>query len=258
MCTMTLAPVGGRSAPGGRAPRRLRIAFNRDESRTRPPARPPELRRCGDRLAMMPVDPVSDGTWIAANDAGLAAALLNVYGAIGGECEASGATQSRGKIIPALMACTTLDEALECAAARLSGDSPYAPFTLVLTDGVRLESRSKAGGNDCCTSAAPITGPHLFTSSGLGDTLVRVPRRELFERMFAASAGVASAQDAYHRHRWPEHPELSVCMARREARTVSYTVLEMDVDTASLTYYAAPPNEPCDPVHLTLHLDRPA
>lgn len=253
MCTMTLAPL-----KGPRAASRLRIAFNRDESRVRPAARPPELRRCGGRLAMMPVDPVSNGTWIAANDAGLVAALLNVYGAGAAGRESPSTTRSRGEIIPTLMQCATIDAALEWTTAYLHDDSPYAPFTLVLTDGRRLESRSKFGDGDRSTSASPIARAQMFTSSGLGDALVRAPRQRLFDEMFATPADVAATQDAYHRCQWPDHPELSVCMARDDARTVSFTVLELDADTATMTYHAGPPNEPSDLIRLTLHLDRPA
>ena len=69
MCTLTILPLGGAST---------RLAFNRDEQRTRPAALPPQVRQFGGRTALMPVDPVSDGTWLAVNDAGLVLALHNV------------------------------------------------------------------------------------------------------------------------------------------------------------------------------------
>ena len=59
--------------------RGVRIVCNRDESRLRPAARPPELRRFGQHQALMPIDPISDGTWIGVSDAPLAAVLMNVY-----------------------------------------------------------------------------------------------------------------------------------------------------------------------------------
>src|SRR5262249_44773985 len=69
MCTLTVLPLEGD---------RTRLAFNRDELRTRPEALPPQWTHHGSRSAVHPIDPVSNGTWIAANDAGLALALLNV------------------------------------------------------------------------------------------------------------------------------------------------------------------------------------
>src|SRR5262249_13957501 len=72
MCTVSIVAL---NEPGNR---RLRLACNRDELRSRPAALPPLVRNCDERQAIMPIDPVSDGTWIAVNDAGIAATLLNV------------------------------------------------------------------------------------------------------------------------------------------------------------------------------------
>src|SRR5206468_9651830 len=87
MCTVTVIRLphdparagGGRSAPGwgGRPRGGIRVASNRDELRSRAPGLAPEVRGFGSRRAMMPIDPVSGGTWIAVNDAGLAMTLLN-------------------------------------------------------------------------------------------------------------------------------------------------------------------------------------
>lgn len=247
MCTMTLLPLPGR----------LRIAFNRDESRKRPPALPPVQRTCGGRQAIMPVDPVSDGTWIAANDAGLVAALLNLYrfDKHGGEPHTG--THSRGGIVPALMECPTVDAAVECILG-LRRSMHFSPFSLVITDGRCLREFKAHGGAVSITPGRPIEHPELFTSSGLGDGLVYPPRRRLFDEVFAHPRDPIAAQDEFHRHAWPGHPELSVCMARRKARTVSLTVVEMRARETSLQYCAAPPNEPVASVELTLRLEAAA
>jgi hypothetical protein len=47
-------------------------------------------------------------------------------------------------------------------------------------------------------------------------------------------------QARFHAHRWPQRPELSVRMARRGARTVSRSVV--DVDPAAIRFeYASLP-----------------
>src|SRR5690348_7977222 len=78
VCTLTIIPLGKRvrSDRGATPVSGIRLACNRDESRLRPPALPPELRQFGNRLAVLPIDPVSDGTWIAASDAGLVFVLM--------------------------------------------------------------------------------------------------------------------------------------------------------------------------------------
>jgi len=91
----------------------------------------------------------------------------------------------------------------------------------------------------------PLDRPVMFTSSGLGDARVEGPRRELFHDWFGDDpAQWPAQQDAFHRHRWPDRPELSVCMSREDARSVSLTVVEVTAAGVSLTYHGAPPDEP--------------
>lgn len=258
MCTMTLLPLkerdAGRAALMPRRDVRLRIGFNRDEARDRPLARPPEMRRCGSRLAIMPIDPVSGGTWIAINDAGLAAGLLNVYPSPGVGREPHFGLRSRGEIVPLAMECTTIEEALDRVIRRVRTETGYPPFCLVLTDGVRFGEYAafgNSGGSDC---VRPIERPRMFTSSGLGDGVVRAPRQQLFDETFAEPRAGETAQDEFHRQQWPDRRELSVCMARPDASTVSYTVVKIGDGEATLTYYSGPPNQVSMPVRLSLHL----
>lgn len=249
---MTLLPLSDERGA------RLRVAFNRDESRKRAAALPPEVRQCGARRAIMPIDPVSDGTWIAVNDAGLAAGLLNLYRFDKFGREPHKGTRSRGEIIPMLMECATIDEAFKRIFTRVHRDTYYSPFSLVLTDGRNCMEYNWHGGSDGVTPNRPVERPRMFTSSGLGDALVHAPRKRLFEEMFAAPADPVATQDAYHRHQWPDRPELSVCMSRREARTVSYAVLELIEGEARMTYHRAPPNEAAVPYCMTLPWGAPA
>lgn len=231
MCTLTLAPLSDR---------RVRVAFNRDEQPTRPPALPPTVRAVGDRRAVFPTDPPSGGTWLAVNDAGLMLAVLNVTPA---NPPAAGGRQSRGTIIPALLNCDTPAEAL----AELEQAFDYrtfAPFRLVVV-GNGLAADVRWDGRQPMVMTRLLGGtPLLFTSSGLGDHLVEGIRRELFDQFFAApAADWAAAQDEYHRHRWPGREHLSVNMKRDTARTVSHAVVTIDDDTAAFAYHPAAPQE---------------
>jgi hypothetical protein len=241
MCTLTAVPL-----PGDR----LRLAFNRDERPTRPPALPPAVRAFGDRRAVLPIDPQSGGTWLGVNDAGLALAVLNVTPespppAVGGLC-------SRGTIIPALLGRATPADAL----AELDRTFDYAdlaPFRLaVVGRGVVAEVRWD-GREPMVTTRLLGGGPLLFTSSGLGDHLVEGVRRELFDDLFAGpSDGWAAAQDEFHRHRWPGREHLSVNMARATARTVSFAVVELAATAATIAYHPAAPHEPGEPTAVRL------
>jgi hypothetical protein len=215
MCTLSLISNG----------EVLRLAMNRDELLTRPPALPPRLVRVGDRSAIMPIDPQSGGTWIAVNDAGLALTVLNVNPAP--PPAACGFAHSRGEIIQRLLHCDNLQHAWSLA-EQIDRDS-FPPFRLVIADTAQCVVLSPDDTDVFDVADLPL----MFTSSGLGDALVEPPRRRLF---LDALPRTPAAQDEFHRHRWPDRPELSVCMSRAGAATVSYTVIEIDAARVSLKY----------------------
>lgn len=230
MCTLTVIPAG----PDG-----FRLAFNRDESRTRAAALPPEPRRFGRRHAMMPIDPASGGTWIAVNDAGLVLALLNVSLP---NREVNRARRSRGGIIPDLLHHASLGDVAKQVES-LAFDQ-FPPFRLVAIHDLQLSDWKSDGSRLTASGGQPIARPLLFTSSGLGDHLVEQPRRELFERMFERDDDWEQRQDQFHRHSWPDRPHLSVCMRRSDACTVSHTLIERDPRGAWMSYYPGAPDEP--------------
>jgi hypothetical protein len=241
MCTLTVV-----SLPGDR----VRLAFNRDEQRTRAPGLPPARRRFGAREAVLPTDPASGGTWLAVNDAGLALAVLNATPPDAGR----GVPQrSRGEIIPDLLECPSPAAALgELERAIRYPD--FAPFRLVLV-GSGVGADVLWDGRQTMVMNRLVGGsPHLFTSSGLGDHLVEGVRRELFDDLFGGPAeGWEAAQDAFHRHRWPNRPHLSVNMDRADARTVSHAVVELGAGAATFVYHPDAPDRPAERhlVHLT-------
>jgi hypothetical protein len=229
-----------------------RIASNRDESRTRPAALPPEIRQFGPRRAILPIDPLGGGTWIAVNDAGLALMLLNSNPARPGQTNPvarEGAQhgvkpRSRGLIIPGLLHCATLEETLaEFARMDLSA---YPPFRLVVTDGISVEEVGRSRH-----VLAPDRLPVMFASSGLGDALVDAPRRELLHEHFARAGDMRELQDTYHRHHWPHRPELSVCMSRADARTVSFTTIEIAPERVAMWYDPELPDLATEPILLS-------
>lgn len=250
MCTLTVVPT---------ADRRVRLAFNRDERPTRPPALPPAVGRFGERWAVRPTDPQSGGTWLGVNDAGLVLAVLNVTPRSPSPpsplpLRERGAKTSRGTIIPAVLGLDTPADAL-AELDRTFDYADFAPFRLVLVGhGVAAEVRWD--GRQAMVTSRLLGGvPLLFTSSGLGDHLVEGVRRELFDDLFGRPAGEwETAQDEFHRHRWPGREHLSVNMARPTARTVSFTALDVAESTATVTYHPAAPHEPGEPtvVHLPL------
>ncbi len=244
MCTVTIVNylVAGE--------RRVRLACNRDERLSRPPADPPQRRRFGERHAILPVDPVSQGTWIGANDAGLVLTILNQRPSRPFPCHEP--RRSRGTIIPALLHCATLKEAIRQAAALPAED--FAPFCLVLVTGHEFAAVCADGEQARLEKRSPLGEPVFFTSSALGDHAVLEPRRRVFDGYVEVTHNLRRQQDAFHRHSWPDKTHLSVCMSRMDARTVSYTVVEIGGDSMVLKYRPGAPDQPAEVVSLMLGL----
>ncbi len=244
MCTVTLialreAPGAAFDATAGAAPT-VRLACNRDELRTRPPSLPPVVRACGAGRALMPIDPTSGGTWVGVSDAGLAATLLNVYSEPARATPAKAGLRSRGALVPAVLECGSMTQAVDVAASIRPRE--YPPFRLVmLTIDTVAELRSD-GATLRLTVEPRDAAPRLYTSSGLGDQQVEAPRRELFDTMFASPGDRVAQQEAFHRHSWPDRRHLSVCMERADARTVSYTWVAIEPERVALAHTPGPPD----------------
>lgn len=238
MCTLTAIPTA----------RGVRVAFNRDELRTRPVGLRPVIRRHLDRSTVYPTDPISGGTWLAATDAGLILALLNVNrpGPI------RRGQLSRGLVIPAVLNASTVSDAIKAVPLRIEMQR-YAPFRLVAISGGVVASLFWDGDGIAVKQYALDDEPVMFTSSGLGDDHVVGPRTELFHQiMTEAEANWPTAQDLYHRHRWVDRPELSVNMCRADARTVSHAVVEIDQVAIRFVYHPDAPDHPGDDTTIDL------
>jgi hypothetical protein len=183
----------------------------------------------------MPIDPPSGGTWIGANDSGLLACLLNVNPQV-----ATSATPkrppraSRGTIAPALLAAETIEAAMYRAGALDVSQSP--PFRVLVLNADSFFIASSDGASLTLSAPAPLQSPILLTSSGLGDHLVKHPRRDLFDRMLNSDPDPLAAQNRFHQHRWHDRPHLSVLMSRHDARTVCRCVVDLFPDSIALSH----------------------
>jgi len=222
MCTVSIIHL-----PGGE----LRLVCNRDELLTRRIALPPQRQIFGERDALLPIDPQSGGTWIAANDAGLMFALLNQR--LGWPAR-NIPQRSRGEIIPSVLHSSTIDDVVR--RVQRSDATMYGPFRLLVI--------SHEGGGEVHSDGRRVTRrrwsiehlPMMATSSSLGDELVGPPRRELFDRAILFGQCSRKTQDAFHQHAWPDRTYLSVRMSRLDARTVSTTKIELSPDSITMHY----------------------
>ncbi len=221
MCTVSVIPT-----PWG-----YRLATNRDESRSRPLAERPSVRRAGEGRAIWPVDPSGGGTWVSASDRGLTLAILNLNEPGLPALPPAEAQRSRGLVIPGLAGAP----GARAARVRL-GEMDLWPFAAFRLMGVDPEGGFVARWDRRGLSFAELDGsPVCLASSGLGDEVVR-ERLPLFESLVVAGGPTVERQDAFHGHTWDDRPERSVMMSRAEARTVSTTVVEMREDRVVMRY----------------------
>ena len=225
MCTVTIVPVGNG----------FRLGCNRDERRDRAPALPPAVHGLSHRTAIFPVDPAGPGTWVGVNDTRLAAALLNRST---DSTAPLGRTRrcSRGLIIPYLLECASLAEALHRSAA--VDPSDFDRFRLAMVQRGTVATLTSDGA-ELAVEVTDLARPMMLTSSSLGDELVERPRRRLFERIFAGEeCSWVQAQNLFHRHQWQSRPGISVRMERADAKTVSQTFVSVTGSAIELRYRA--------------------
>jgi Transport and Golgi organisation 2 len=223
MCTVTIVPDDDG----------FRLACNRDERRDRAAATPPNVHRLEHRIAVFPLDPVGGGTWVGVNDARLVAVLLNRTMDSAGPTSYR-ALRSRGLIIPSLLDCGSVPDALEMA-ARLN-PAQFNPFRLVVVQRM-VAGVLTSDGFALSVETMDISRPLMLTSSSLGDDLVEAPRRRLFERLVLKNeCAWVAAQTRFHAHQWRSRADISVTMKRQAARTVSRTCITVTSHTSELCY----------------------
>lgn len=214
------------------------LYFNRDEKRTRAPARPPQVRERAGRSWIAPSDPDGGGTWIGVNEFGLCVALLNGYLPRDAE-EREWVT--RGELVDGLLDARTQEE----ARVRLSKRhlERYRSFSIVAV-GPLGPALVASWDLNALTFDARHAGHPPICSSSLDPTGATVARRELFARMAAQRGSIdAELLERFHRSHEPERGPWSPCMHRDNAQTQSLTHVRVAADKVELHYTHGAPCE---------------
>jgi len=200
--------------------------FSRDEQRSRAAARRPALSRARDTRFLAPRDPEGGGTWIAANEHGLALALLNDYASPprGGDFE------SRGRLVLALCAARDTGEVAQRVGS--GGLARYRPFELAAFAPGEPVTRLAWDGRTL-TAERGISGP--LASSAVAHAEARAARRARFAELGAG------ALERFHREHAPARGALSACMHRRDAKTVSLVRVRVTRERVAMAYAAGSP-----------------
>lgn len=232
MCTFTaILPtyneiIKEERKPAGGLP--YRIAFNRDESRKRPPGLPPSKIQSETGQSVYPLDPQGSGTWIGANEYGLSGALLNHNPDPGKrppflQVLNQKEWTTRGRIVPDALRFTNVPDAMEDLKRLPFGD--YLPFRLVLIDGFHHGMILWDGLQVHRSIQERSFQPLFYTSSGMGDDLVYEIRAPIFRRYLLEQTQSEERQDLFHSQFWEDRPHVSICMSRHDAKTVSYSTI---------------------------------
>jgi hypothetical protein len=223
MCTLSFIPK-----PGG-----YLIGMNRDERLSRETALLPEINQ--SLKAIYPREE-GGGTWIAANGAGVAFALLNRKTGPGNPIKA----RSRGEVIPSLAASRQVEEAfIEVGRLDSRGMLPFRLAGFFPAEKVVMEWTWDSG--KLSRAKLPWQARHWF-SSGISDEMARRVRSltcaEAWRRRDAGSPGWLRGLHASHA---PSRGSFSICVHRSDAGSVSYTEIACDASAVSMKYHRGQP-----------------
>lgn len=205
-----------------------RVYFNRDESKSRAIARPPQ--RFGEVL--MPIDAEKGGTWISANSLGICVCILNNYQAPSPSPEAAAKLHSRGELVKVLSTCNSKAELLNKAAQidprlypgfkLVAFGRDFNPFTL---------EPSKSESNKL--SEHKVHDWPVSSSSYSSE--VMAVRKKCFKEHFRSDLL------AFHKSHHPEKGPYSVCVHREHVETVSLTRVTVGKDNVVMDYASGSP-----------------
>jgi hypothetical protein len=211
----------------------LDVWVNRDEKRNRLPGQPPRiLRTQWGTLHLAPGDTDRGGTWVAVNEHGLVACLLNYYQA---EYATPVRGTTRGELPLRVMDATRLAEVEFLLTDELA--TRYKAFLLVVldADGRGREFRwdgLKFQRHDIGTDALPVT------TSSYETTAVTAHRRGLWQAMLGECGGKPGVDEheRFHLRDEPGRTAFGVCMRRPDAQSVSFTRVSVGPETIRVRY----------------------
>lgn len=216
----------------------LGVGFNRDESVKRKPALLPRLLESPTGKAIAPVDADAGGTWIGITRTGEIFCLVNYYEAT---LKLLRNPVSRGLLVRSILLGERTPESY--SASELEHYYPFKLFhvTLESTRAFVWDGKSYEIEENQETFT-------VFGSSFTQGPKAQVVRREVFEAEFLPrelpdSDGFVSIAKNFLSSHIPEKGALSACMHRRDAHTVSRTVISLEGEKVRFSYKNSQPCE---------------
>jgi Transport and Golgi organisation 2 len=220
MCTVTFIPAGNK----------IHITHNRDEKSLRPKAIPPKHYSINRYKLLFPKDGQAGGTWIAANENGSAAVLLN--GGLTKHTHQPPYKKSRGLVFLDIM--VSEDLYLSYAALDLSN---IEPFTVILWNRTHL-FECRWDGRHKHIKELDAKMRHTWSSVTLYDAET-VARRENWFEAWQLKHAEPSMNEIMQFHLFGGDGDVlnDLCMNRDGLTlTVSITALEITPDKCQMKY----------------------
>ena len=182
MCTVTFIPVKDK----------IFITSNRDEKHVRKPAIPPAIYSDNDSRIIYPKDADAGGTWIAMNENGNAAVLLN--GGFIKHISQPPYRKSRGVIfLEIILAITPVRHFMELDLTNIES------FTMIIFNGCLYECRWTGTTKYCKELEKQL--PYIWSSATLYDEAV-VKKREQWFAEFLNKVTQPSSGDIFNFHQF--------------------------------------------------------
>jgi uncharacterized protein with NRDE domain len=221
MCTVTYIPVGERKF----------ITSNRDEKKFRKKALPPKSYLPDGVRLVYPKDSEAGGSWIALNQNGNVAVLLN--GGFEKHISKPPYRKSRGLIF--------LDIIKHTYPARYFLDFDLfeiEPFTIILFEQNKLIECRWTGDEKFCKKLDPLA-PHIWSSVTLYDENVRKKREQWFKQWLNKNLRPDQSDILlFHQFAGDGNKDTDLVMKRGEAyHTVSITSIELENESRKFCYY---------------------
>lgn len=216
----------------------LGVGFNRDESVKRKPSLFPQLLESNSGKAIAPIDGEAGGTWIGITQAGEIVCLVNYYEAT---LKLLRNPVSRGLLVRSILLGERTPESYTDSELE-----KYYPFKLFKVSKEKTEIfiwDGKVYGTEIDSETFAV-----FGSSFTQGPKAQVVRRETFDNNFRPSSlpnatDFANIAKSFLSSHLPEQGALSPCMHRRDAHSVSRTVIVLD---GTSVYFSYKNSQPCE------------
>ena len=227
MCTVTFIPANNR----------VFITSNRDEKLMRRKAQPPQKYTEGKVTLLYPKDAEAGGTWIAMNEDGNAAVLLN--GAFIRHAHKPPYRKSRGVIFLEIISGQAPAQSFKQADL-----TDIEPFTLVIfEDGLLYECRWDSHKKHFLQ--LNNQQPYIWSSATLYDEPVVQKREQWFNEWLQKNSN-PTQQDIFHFHQFTGDDHDSLRINRNNTLlTVSITGMELTTEKGRMQYLDLINNTQC-------------